>query len=88
MPLTNQQLFDFQVIIARRVVVMDELLCETINLQHQMGKALAVTLPGLTPEQRRHMQDTHMGAETNLEHLEAATQAFRKSFEEFVKINT
>jgi hypothetical protein len=86
MPLTNQQLFDLQVIIGRRVMEIDELLLSTIELQHGMGKYLAVKLPDMTTDERQKMQDIHMSAESNLDRLEAAVKAFRHDFERLANL--
>jgi hypothetical protein len=86
MPLTNQQLFDLQVIIGRRVMEIDELLLSTIELQHGMGKYLAVKLPDMTTDERQKMQDIHMSAESNLDQLEAAVKAFRHDFERLANL--
>jgi hypothetical protein len=85
MKFTNEQLYAVIVMMGRHLLNVEALLHETIALQHGIGKVLAVKLPDMTAEERQHMQDIHMRAETVLEHLQADAKKFRESFEMFAK---
>ncbi len=86
MPFTNQQVYEIQIVIAKRLVVVNELLLSTINKQHSMEKFLSVAIPNLAPEFRARIQGSVGGSETAMEHLEAASDHFAEMVEEFASL--
>jgi len=88
MPLTNENLFEFNCHIARRLIAVDRLLLETINVQHSLGLMLSAALPDLPKETRAKMQGDYSRAQSTLEHLEAATSQFHHTIEDFIKLHS
>lgn len=84
MQITNEELFGGIVAVEKHLQNVEDLLHSTIELQQQMGKYLAVKLPG-TPEERQIFQSHHMRGESTLDQLQAATRTWREQFDAFVK---
>ena len=78
---TNEQLSQVLKILSQHVLKMDELVLAMCEAHDSRGKFLATMLPNLTAGERKILIDAAARSETSLEHLEHATQQFRKTFE-------
>ena len=85
MKITNEDLFGAVVALHSHLCNVEDLLHSTIELQDQMGKALSVSLPNLTPQQRQLFQTRHMSNESALDQLQAHARTWREQFDAFVK---